>query len=158
MPPSRPIEERFWEKVDKRGPDDCWTWKASQVGDTGYGQFRQGKTMRRAHRVAYELCHGTRLGQEKVLHTCDNPICVNPAHLLLGTCADNSSDMVSKGRHSYGENRPLSKLTDADVEEIREVYTPRCPINGRLGLSRRYKVSPKTIQRAVKRVCWKHVP
>lgn len=92
--------ERFWAKVDKRGPDACWPWLASRC-DSGYGKFRVGK-MTRSHRVAFELGGGEIPDGQCVLHRCDNPACCNPAHLFVGTFNDNVQDMVRKGRQRSG--------------------------------------------------------
>lgn len=93
----RPLAERFWEKVDRRGPDECWMWTASRRA-LGYGQIRIGGKSRKAHRVAYELANGPIPAGMAVLHGCDNPPCVNPAHLRAGTMTDNVRDMVTRGR------------------------------------------------------------
>jgi len=93
----RPLEERFWEKVDVRGPDECWPWTRKH-NPKGYGQFRKDK-MVQAHRMAWELTNGPIPDGLDVLHTCDNPPCCNPHHLFLGTNDDNMRDMNSKGRH-----------------------------------------------------------
>ncbi len=104
---SRPIEERFWELVERRGKDECWPWTASS-NPKGYGQFNIGRaraaTQKRkglchhANRVAFELTFGEIPGDLDVLHSCDNPPCCNPAHLFLGTNADNMRDKHAKGR------------------------------------------------------------
>lgn len=90
-----PIEVRFMSKVEKT--DTCWNWKAS-CHKIGYGDFRVGKNMRRAHRVSYTLFVGEIPDNKKVLHKCDNRRCVNPDHLFLGTQKDNMIDMIKKGR------------------------------------------------------------
>jgi hypothetical protein len=86
----RILENRFWEKVDMQGPDDCWEWTASTDRD-GYGKFKAGK-MYQAHRIAYYLATNEDPGDLCVRHTCDNPPCCNPAHLRLGTNDDNAHD------------------------------------------------------------------
>ncbi len=85
--------ERFWSKVDKSG--DCWLWRGS-VNPQGYGTFSFGGKSRGAHRVSYLLSKGEIGDGLCVCHTCDNPPCVNPDHLWLGTQADNMRDMGSK--------------------------------------------------------------
>lgn len=88
--------ERFWSKVDKTG--DCWNWTAGTF-HFGHGKFRLNGKMVKAHRLAYELLVGDFDKSLCVLHKCDNPRCVNPEHLFLGTKGDNNSDMTAKGRH-----------------------------------------------------------
>ncbi len=98
--PQPSAKERLWEKVDRSG--DCWIWKGA-ISNKGYGSFRFNNKTELAHRVAWILVNGPipdGVGDHGtcVLHSCDNPRCVNPAHLFLGTQVDNINDMVRKGR------------------------------------------------------------
>jgi hypothetical protein len=97
----RPFEQRFWEKVDRRGPDQCWLWTAALTGN-GYGVIRLDTHLPRvqAHRASWMLSNGPIPDGLWVLHRCDTPRCVNPAHLFLGTRADNVQDMIAKGRQN----------------------------------------------------------
>ena len=151
-----PLIERFWSRVDKRGPDDCWPWTGS--APRGYGQITDDFPSRkaiRAHRLAYKLHYGSFLENQKVLHTCDNPPCVNPAHLFLGTDADNVRDMVKKGRQAKHEQNGGAKLTEEQVDRIRRDYIPRHPVYGQRAQGRRYGVSHAMIGYIVRGENWK---
>ena len=92
------LSARFWPKVDKAGPDDCWEWNASRQGTGAYGRIGVNGKVELAHRISYELMHGPIPDGLFVMHRCDNPPCVNPAHLSLGTRRDNMEDSMDKNR------------------------------------------------------------
>lgn len=148
-------EERisaFWSKVDKSaGEDACWLWTAYRTSD-GYGIVRisPSKTTR-AHRFAYELTVGEIGGGQHACHHCDNPACVNPRHIFLGTNADNVKDRVAKNRTNpvYGEQHGLHKLTDAQVSKIREAYKTGKITHRELGIE--YGVSHAQIGNIIRR-------
>lgn len=112
MPKSASMDDRWAEKVDQRGSDECWPWLASHDAD-GYGRFQEptptGQRHIRAHRWTYERWVGPIPDGSVVMHTCDNPPCVNPAHLRLGTPRDNNADKVAKGRHAQLWGTPLTR-------------------------------------------------
>ena len=109
------VSERFWSKVDKQGPDDCWNWTASRI-QGGYGWFSIDYRGWLAHRVAWTLTNGPIPEGMCVLHDCDNPACCNPLHLFPGTLQDNVDDMVRKGRQTN------LKLTGMQVLRICRRY------------------------------------
>lgn len=117
------LTDRFWAKVDRRDPDECWLFKGA-ISSSGYGSIkvggRRGRTIL-AHRLAYELTHGPLpqidLEGNRVLvcHRCDTPRCCNPAHLRAGTQADNLAEMAVR-------RRSRAILSGADAATIREWY------------------------------------
>jgi hypothetical protein len=138
------LSVRFWCRVDKRGPDECWPWLGCKH-KSGYGRISAGGyggRMLDTHRVSWELHNGPIPEGEGyhgtcVLHRCDNRPCCNPNHLFLGTNDDNMADMVAKGRaHSLrGEANGNSKLTAAQVAEIRSATGAQSRIAARFGIS-----------------------
>lgn len=92
------LRRRFWSKVNKS--DGCWEWKAS-FGFRDYGKFKIKSTYIAAHRVSYYITNGVFNESLLVCHTCDNPKCVRPDHLFLGTISDNVRDKMNKGRHKF---------------------------------------------------------
>lgn len=120
--------ERFWSKVDLSKVDEefaCWEWAAYQTPE-GYGTVYWRGRSRFAHRAVYELAYGECPDHLQVLHRCDNPSCVNPNHLALGTNTDNAQDRASKGRNAsfvqHGEHNHHCKLSDKQVADIRERF------------------------------------
>lgn len=149
---ARPAADRFWPKVDVRGVDECWEWAGARK-ENGYGKFI-GLGESYAHRVAYRLHHGDIAAGLYVCHTCDNPPCVNPAHLFLGTSRDNQLDCESKGRRKprVGTETKASRLTDAQVREARLV------VDGEISaLARSFGVHPSTLLAIRHGRTWRHV-
>ena len=116
--------DRFWKYVDKRGPNECWPWRPTEL--TGkYGQLAAGRGLppARAHVVAWEIANGPVPKGLHVCHSCDYPPCCNPAHLWIGTNKDNTDDKVKKERASrtrlLGTRHPRAKLTEELVLAIR---------------------------------------
>ena len=109
---------RFWAKVNKA--DGCWAWTGARHPH-GYGLIKTMSGMSRAHRVSYELSKGEIPTGLMVRHECDNPGCVNPTHLVVGTARDNVRDRVDRGRSAdrRGERHPLAKLTGSAVKAIK---------------------------------------
>jgi len=173
MPKKLPLEVRFWQKVDRRTPDECWPWLAGH--SSGYGCFKLGGKAVPAHRVAYQLIYGSipqSIGQYKscVCHSCDNPNCVNPNHLILGTMADNTADRDARGRAATGsrngrhtqpettargEQHGRSKLTATQVRLIRSLYAQGNTTHRQLG--DQFGVSHTQIRYIVSRKSWAHL-
>lgn len=132
--------QRFETKVNKTS--SCWLWTAATNG-LGYGQLRVQHKALYAHRMAYEIYKGRLQPGEIVRHTCDNPSCVNPAHLVVGTMADNSQDALSRER--FGAQRALgnAKLTWELVREIRALLATK--LHTKQAIARRYKIGAKTV-------------
>ena len=149
------VAERFWEKVDRRGPADCWEWQGSTRGVMGYGQFHLRGRCVQAHRVAYELGHRREPGEQLVRHRCDNPRCCNPAHLELGSYKDNVEDMISRGRRvanaPRGERHWARKVTGDAVREIRSSNSTLA------ALAAAYGVAPMTISDIRRGKTWRSV-
>lgn len=146
------LEQRFWNKVDKTA--DCWLWKA-RVSRFNYGEFLLDRKKVLAHRVSYQLHYGPFDYNLQVLHECDNPRCVRPSHLFLGTVQDNMTDKVNKGRQPRGERHFRSKLTEIQVFQIRHLYA-QGDVSGRQ-LGRSFGVSHRAIRAILNRETWRHI-
>lgn len=146
------VHDRFWSKVEKT--PGCWEWRGARK-PTGYGSFKHKGRTRQAHRVAWALTHGEPPRHLVVMHKCDNRGCVNPAHLRLGTQAENVADAVRKGRHQRGSRNGKAKLTEAEVYEIRRLYLEGGQTYA--GLARMYGVSPDQIKAINQGTAWPHV-
>ena len=155
FPPKRvPLLDRLNRKTEIVG--ECWEW-TGKVNKNGYGELRipSGTSHRkqaRAHRISYKIYNPEWEGAECVLHTCDNRRCWNPAHLFLGTNADNVEDMVSKGRNRRGSLHQFSKLTDERVGIIRSSS------ESAKKLAKIFGVSASAIDLCRQRKTWRHLP
>jgi len=143
--------QRFRDKFSVGDPDTCWPWKAGHFTD-GAGNFYLRKKYMRAPRVAYELSNGPVKGGLHVLHHCDNPGCVNPRHLYLGTNYDNIRDRNSRNRQAKGEGNGRAKLTANNVAAMRIAHKNGASYRY---LAYFYGVSPTTIQQAVRGKTWR---
>ncbi len=160
---SEPLIDRFEAKVDRspgHGPDgDCWVWTGARMV-SGYGQIKKGAPSRKAlgaPRAAILLEGADIPSGMSVLHHCDNPSCVNPDHLWIGTHRDNMIDMVNKGRHPRtslpGERNGRAKLTSEQISEIRLRFSEEHPIT-MAKLARDYDVTTTTICSIVNGKTW----
>ena len=154
--PSQSDLKRFSDKVDKsNGEDSCWNWKAG-VDYDGYGKFWFLDDTIRAHRFAWFVVNGAIPSDTPfVCHTCDNPSCVNPSHLFIGSSDDNILDMMIKDRHLKGEDNGGARLTNAQVIQIRELHATGVTTSRKLG--RQFNVGKSTILRILSGKCWAHL-
>ena len=158
---------RFWSKVEKLEPHQCWEWNSSK--DKGYGVTRVNGAMRKSHRLAWIIRNGSIPDGMCVCHSCDNPSCCNHGHLFLGSNQDNVRDMFSKGREARGDRHGsvthpesrlrgecshFSRLSEVEVVKIiqRLESGERRPI-----LAREYGVTRHTIGSIHRKETWKHL-
>lgn len=156
---SCPRTLEFWTHVDQTG--DCWLWTGLRT-ELGYGRLTINWRGMKAHRRAWELTYGPIPDGLDVCHRCDNPPCVRPEHLFLGTHPDNMADMARKGRagsakrpHPVGTASHLARLTDGDVIAIRAARRHGTSLQV---LAERYDVAQSTISAICLRHTWSHLP
>lgn len=150
------LGNKFAAYANIGNPDECWLWKGG-ISSSGYGIISSKGSHRTAHRASYEL-HKGKIPEELIVrHKCDNPPCVNPDHLELGTHMDNVRDRVLRGRGKapVGEKHGAAKLTEADVRDIRQRWNNRSATQTALG--EEYGVSSRQIGLIVNRQRWKHI-
>ena len=131
----------------------CWWWEGGIDKRTGYGQFTLKNRRYKAHRAAFELTNGPIPKGLVVMHECDHKRCIRPDHLKLGTALENAQDAVKRGLYCRGESHLSSKLTKAEVIEIRR----NADGLGKRRLAQRYGVGPSTIQDIRRGVTWKEI-
>lgn len=161
--------ERFWSKVRRGGPDECWPWIAG--GTEGYGIFWAQGTSYRANRVAFILVHGDLREHEMACHSCDSPPCCNPNHLFRGNALANNRDAAEKGRYTKsmrrrvelhpetfnrGEDVHLAKLTEKNVRHIRRLFATGWSIK-QIQTTHYSHVTWQNVNCIVRRKTWRHV-
>ena len=159
------IKKRFWKKINKT--KDCWIWKEGCFIN-GYGQFRVGTKKMKAHRVVFMMINGEIPKNKIICHKCDNPKCVNPQHLFLGTHKDNALDSKNKGRRAFGlrhgtytkphtrckgEKNGSAKLTKENVIAIR-LQHKNTSVDV---LSKNFKISKSQIRNIINYRAWRHI-
>jgi hypothetical protein len=145
-----PVEERFWSKVDKTG--DCWIWRGAK-SESGYGRIRIDGWVYFVHRRSWMLANGEIPKDMCVLHRCDTPLCVRPDHLFLGTPQENVADMVRKNRQAQKERAGRSRLTGAEVDEIRRKWgTSKYT---KIEIGKQYGLGWNAINKIIKRETWR---
>ena len=149
-----PFDKLFWSRVDKSGgASACWEWMAARHYK-GYGETTVGVRKKdKAHRVSWTLERGPIPDGMHVLHRCDNPPCVNPEHLFLGTNADNINDAIAKGRRAVRERHPRTKITQAQADEIRRRYDPGAKMFTTT-LAREYGLSSRQVSGIIRFESW----
>jgi hypothetical protein len=152
-------DPRFWARVNSgsSGPYSCWEYQGHRDRQ-GYGMVNRGGNVTRAHRHAYALTHGPIAAGVVIRHTCDNPPCANPAHLVAGTQGENIADRQKRGRHRPGrfpgERHHNARLTDADVLAARAARADGETIRS---IARRYGISPGWMGDVLSGKAWSHL-
>ena len=151
---------KFWAKVARRrnSKGNCWRWLGSKTSD-GYGRFyiEGHRSMFLVHRVMWVESGGKLKGSDCVLHKCDNPSCVNPTHLFVGTLSDNMRDMVEKRRNNpqRGESNGAAKININEVRQIRRMAKDRTITQSRI--ADMFGITQVTVSGIHKRKIWRHL-
>lgn len=139
--------------IDRGGLTECWPFTGSRDSE-GYGRMMIRRRAHKAHRLAYELSHGEIPVGMVVCHSCDNPPCCNPAHLFIGTPADNTADRDAKMRGIHGERNHKAKMTEADVVELRRLRGDGVTT---VKLAAMFGISQAVASKAALGQTWRHV-
>jgi hypothetical protein len=161
---------RFWKNVVKLA-SGCWEWTGNREAK-GYGRFGAENKMHKAHRFSYELHYGPIPEGKMIIHSCDNPPCINPDHISAGTCKDNSDDMISRNRAVHnrgtkphykkhpeeiqrGERIGTHKVTESQIKQIRSLYASGGYYQH--VIAKMFHISQTSVWRIVRDITWKHV-
>lgn len=152
------LEIRFWNKVDKRSDDECWPW-LGQLMQNGYGRISLGAKKLGgdgAHRVSWKLFNNQEIPEKMVvMHSCDNPKCVNPKHLSIGTSKQNTQDMINKGRRVIVA--PVGNENGKAILNAEKVKLIRSSDESHAALARKLGVSPNCIRGVRIGRTWSHI-
>lgn len=147
----KPFEKKFWAKVQKT--ETCWLWTGT-VNNKGYGETRYEGRFALSHRVSFIIHKGPIPEGMVVRHRCDNPPCLNPKHLELGTIAENTKDKIMKQRQAQGTTQGHAKFTEQTLREAKRLRSDGWTY---LELERHFNISRQTISKAVRGETWRHV-
>lgn len=146
---------RFMTMVAVKDSFECWEWTGNKP-DGRYGHFSVRGKIVKAHRWIYELCCGPIPEGMVIRHKCDNPSCVNPRHLTIGTHQDNINDRQERGRYAdrQGEKHPLRKISEADVHDIRRAAELG---ESHRSIAERFRIGSQQVGKIVRRENWGHI-
>lgn len=141
-------------KIDFKVDNDCFVITSHRLNEWGYAEIMLQGTTKKIHRHVYEQCFGEIPKGLVIRHKCDNPSCINPEHLEIGTHQDNVNDMISRNRQAKGSKKPKSKLTEKDVVEIKYLL-----LEGKTNrsIAKKYRIDESIISEIKHNKAWKHV-